>query len=262
MSEQPSFRLSKIAGAAALAFSLAFGLGRYTGSKPVGERASTQTKPSPDAMSGQSLVYKIPVSISQARLGPSDALVTLVQWCDLPDPGCAEAEPAVQAALKRHGKDVRLVFRHFLNTSRADSALAHEFARVAFEQAGKFWEARALLLHYQGEVTYELLEGYTKQLGMNWTHVRPALDEHTHSGHVAADRLFAEMFDVRSTPAFFVNGRPVTGRLTEQNLEAMIAEELTRAKALLAGGVEKENLYAELTKNGVWNRLPKARPHE
>jgi protein-disulfide isomerase len=211
----------------------------------------------PAEKNGGELVYKIPVSISQARLGPADALVTLVQWCDLPDAGCEAAEPVVQALLKEHPAELSLVFRHYLSDTRPDSARAHQFSRVAHEHAGKFWEARALLLAHSGPVTDLDLEKMAGKLGLDWAASKKAMDDGTFSGHVAADRMFAEMFDVHQTPAFFANGRPLSGAPSEASLRALVEGELARARKLVATGVQKDALYAELTKNGVWNPPPR-----
>jgi protein-disulfide isomerase len=233
-------------GLMALAFGVSVGIGWLTASSP--DEAAAAAAPS------SSPVYKIPVTMSQPSLGPEDALVTLVQWCDFPDQGCKRAEPAVKALMKRHGGDVRLAFRHFISDSRRDSSQAHQFSRAAFEQGGKFWEVRELLLAHQGEIKREDFERYAKQVGLDWAAASKAMDANTYSSAVAADRIFAQMFDVREPAAFFVNGRRLQGDVTEASLGKLVEEELGRAKKLVAGGVQKSELYAEVTKNGVWNK--------
>jgi protein-disulfide isomerase len=235
-----------IAGAAALAFVASTALGYYVASD------AGKEEPAPAAQTGSSVVYKIPVTMSQPTLGPADALVTIVQWCNLLDPGCARAEPTVQALLKQYPKQVRLVFRHYLDpAAQPGASLAHQFARIAHEQHGKFWEARALLLGHRGAITESDLERYAGQLGLDWASVKKGLDGGGFAGSVAADRVFAGMFDVKAPPAFFANGRPLVGAASE-HLEPLVKEELARAREAMAKGVQRTDLYAELTKNGVW----------
>ena len=72
----------------AAAFALGLGAGRYVAAAKSPSEPNTAASP-PAA----GIVYKIPVSMSQAALGPEDALVTWVEWCDLPDPGCRNIDP-------------------------------------------------------------------------------------------------------------------------------------------------------------------------
>ena len=204
--------------------------------------------------SGDVKRYKIPVSSAQPVQGPSDALITIVEWCDIPDPACSAIEPALQAARKRYPELVRLVYRHFGRPGQPGSALAHQFLAAAFTQFGKFWEARALLMAHQGELTRADLERYAGQLGMDWTAVAKAIDDHSYAPVITTDRLFATMFSVEDSPAVFVNGRRME-RVTPVLLDQMIDEEFENTVQLIARGVQAENIYAELTKKGVWTAL-------
>jgi protein-disulfide isomerase len=201
--------------------------------------------------------YRIPVSSSQPSLGPADALVTIVEWCDLPDAGCSAVDPTLDALRAQFPNELRLVFRHYARPNES-SALAHKFARAAHEQGGKFWEARRLLLAHRGDVTQADVERYAGRLGLDWKAVSTAMAANQQTGHITADRLFAGMFDVRDAPALFVNGRPLEGTPTADALEALIIEELARGRQLVASGVRKDEVYAQLTKDGAWNRRPAA----
>lgn len=246
MSTEAKMSKARVIGVASLAFAGMFGLSVYGLSrKPEAAPEASPARPS--------LVYKIPVSMSQPSKGPEDALVTLVQWCDLPDPRCAAIEPALQALLKKHPKDLRLVFRHYLEPKREGSSQAHQLARLAHERGGKFWEARELLLSQKGDVPFEQLEGIAVQLGLDWPQAKAAIEGGNFGGAVVADRMFASMFDVASTPALFANGRPLQGPVTEDALTKLVEEELARAKDSIGQGVQRANLYAELTKNGTWS---------
>lgn len=198
--------------------------------------------------------YKIPVSSAQPSIGPADALITIVEWCDVPDPACNAIEPALQAARKRYPELVRLVYRHFGRPGQAGSSLAHQFLAAAYTQSGKFWEARALLMAHQGELTRADVERYAGQLGMDWSGIAKAIDDHSYAPVITTDRLFATMFDVEDSPAVFVNGRRLE-HVTQANLDQMIEEEFGSTVQLIAQGVQPENIYAELIKKGVWTPL-------
>ena len=197
--------------------------------------------------------YQVPVTGSQPSKGPSDAIVTIVEWCDFQVPDCKKTGPVLTAILAEYDGQVRWVYRNFTQPTPA-SQLSHEFARIAHEQAGKFWEARQLLQDAAGPPTPDDFRRYAEQLGLDWSATNAALDKHTHSGHVVADRMFADMFDVQDVPAFFVNGRRLSGPATLSAFKPLIDDEIARAGKLVASGVPKQQVYAELTKNGVWKR--------
>lgn len=196
--------------------------------------------------------YKIPVSIAQPKRGPQDALVTIVEWCDLTGTACAQTEAVIVALRKQYGDRIRHVWRHLDETATEDSARAHEFACIAHEHAGKFWEARALLLAGAGTPTFDMLRSYAARLGMDVASTSAALEKRTFAGAPAADQLFAAKFGVAHAPAFFVNGRRLLGAPTHDRLARLIDLELIHAEKLMQKGVRKAQLYDEITKSGLW----------
>jgi protein-disulfide isomerase len=200
--------------------------------------------------------YQVPVTSSQPSQGPANAIVTIVHWCDLEGAACKNADRLLGEIRRRYGDDVRLVFRHFVQPTR-ESGLAHEFARIAHE-SGRFWEARALLLQAEHAPTRAELEGYAKQLGIDWTEARAALERHAQRSHVTADRLFAQMFEVDAVPAFFVNGRKIGGDVSLPALARVVEEEIAHARTLIDRGVAKDAVYTELTKSGAWRKVSRA----
>ena len=214
---------------------------------------ATPTAAAPTTSTGPKR-WMVPVSTTQPKTGANEALVTLVEWCDLPDAACAALEPRIRAVLDQHPDSVRLVFRHYDHPLRPGSRIAHNFVRAAFEQAGKFWEARALLLKHTGDFTLDDAERYTKQLGMDWKAVREAINTDAFASSITSDRIFASMFEVTEPPALFVNGRSLGNNPSALELTQMVVDELQNGGELLAQGVEKAQVYAELTKKGAWNK--------
>ena len=54
----------------------------------------------------------------------------------------------------------------------------------------------------------------------------------------------------RGTPAFFINGRFVSGAQPFDSFKSVIDEELARAKKIVDGGVPRARVYAEAIKDG------------
>jgi len=249
-----SARVTAVAMVAGLAAGVA--VGQLASSPPDSKPAPVALRADRKAEPAATLErFQIPVTKAQPTRGPADAIVTIVQWCDVRGSACEQVEPVLTTVLAEYGDRIRLVFRHFAQPSN-ESQMAHELARIAHEQAGKFWEAKALLMQADSEPTRADLERHAEKLGLDLQATRTALDRHSHAGHVTADRLFAQMFGVDSAPAFFVNGRRLTGEPTAAAFEQLIEDELARATELVARGVPRDEIYAELTKDGTWRRLP------
>ncbi len=198
--------------------------------------------------------YKIPVSTSQPKRGPDDAAVTVVEWCDLSGAACRASDATMLKLRARYGEQLRHVYRHLNEQRTEESVRAHEFTSMAQEHAGKFWEARALLLKDPDGLSWEDVREYTRLLGMEHDSTRSALDQHTFSGGPAGDGLFAARFGVEHGPTYFVNGRRLLGAPTEERLTRMVDIELTHAQEVAASGIPKEQLYEEITKSGLWAR--------
>jgi len=197
--------------------------------------------------------FQIPVTSSQPSRGPADALVTVIEWSDIRCERCAASEAALEAAVRKHADAVRVVWRSRFQESVPDSLAAIDFAMEAHTQAGKFWEALKLLRAHQEPLSEDVLSGVGKQLGLDATGLKQALEQQSHRAHIVNDAIFAERFGVRDIPAFFIDGVPFKGPQTAEGFEAAISPELARAQRLVETGVKKDMVYAELTKDGLWN---------
>lgn len=236
-----------------LAFAGLFQIGEWAGPS-LGVPADLDAQPAfdPEPLSDE-VRFKVPVSISQPKRGPDDALVTIVEWCDLIGDACKEADATIAALRKRYGSKIRHVWRHLDETASEDSARTHEFAAIAQEQAGKFWEARALLLESGRVPSFDTIQSYASRLSMDVDSTSATLEKRTFAGGPAADQLFAARFGVAHGPAFFVNGRRLLGEPTQARLARLIDIELEYAEKLVHAGAPKDTLYDEITKAGLWS---------
>jgi protein-disulfide isomerase len=255
--DQNQFSKPLVVAATAISLAAGIAVGHVIPSPTaVSDTEAAAEKPVPGAPEGPSRRFKIPVTDSQPSEGPANALVTIVQWCDLPDNGCSGMEPAIRSVLERDPKFIRLVFRHYPHSKERMSVAAHQFARAAFEQGGnaKFWKVREKLLGMLARPTMDDLERIAGELGLDWKTIKLGIEKQAFGHVVGGDGVFASMFDVEGSNAIFVNGRPIEGEPSVSKLKALVEEELKAAVKLLAQGVPQEEVYAELTKSGVWNR--------
>ena len=84
-------------------------------------------------------------------------------------------------------------------------------AAAAAQQQGKFWEMHALLFKNQSKLGAEDLEGYAKELGLNMTKFKAAMADKKLAEQVDAEAAMGSKIGARGTPAFFINGRFLSG---------------------------------------------------
>ena len=85
-----------------------------------------------------------PVSGADFSIGPADAPVTLIQYCDFQSQGC-QAMATIAAELMRNHSNLRFVFRPLPLTNILDKSDKSVLAALAAGEQGKFWEMYDLL---------------------------------------------------------------------------------------------------------------------
>jgi len=207
------------------------------------DKKRAQKQPDPNA------VYKVPVGKSYSK-GPSDALVTIVEFSDFQCPFCSRVNPTLKQIVDTYGKDVRIVFKHNALPFHKDAPLAAEAAQEAGAQ-GKFWQMHDKMFENQRALKRADLEKYAQEIGLNIAKFKKALDDHVHKADVEADGKLAASVGARGTPGFFINGRNLRGAQPFPSFKRLIDEELKKAKALIAKGTPRLKVYSQIIANGA-----------
>lgn len=149
----------------------------------------------------------LPVGPADHVLGPPHAPVTVVEYGDLECPNCKQAVTPVKLLLKHFENSVRFAYRHFpLEGVHPHAELAAEAAECAGEQ-GKFWEMHDLLFDNQNHLKLQHLRDYAGRLQLDMARFAAELTDHVYLQRVREHIQSGRDSGVRSTPAFFVNGR-------------------------------------------------------
>jgi protein-disulfide isomerase len=106
------------------------------------------------------------------------------------------------------------------------SLKAHEAARCA--EQGKFWEYRELLYKNAPAAGPDQLTAYASELRMNLADFSKCLDGERFRTVVQKDEDEGNRLGVQGTPAFFINGRFLSGAQTDTEFSRMIDEELNK----------------------------------
>jgi protein-disulfide isomerase len=197
--------------------------------------------------------FKVPVTAAQPSKGAADALVTIVEVSDFQCPFCKRVEPTMAQLLTDYPNKVRIVWRNNPLPFHSNAMPAAEMAMEAMAQGGsdKFWKAHGKLFENQQALSRDNLDSYATELGLDATKYKAAMDGHTHKAKIEADQQMAGKFEARGTPAFFINGRFLSGAQPVDKFKEIIDDELKRAEKLIKSGVAKKEVYTALTKNAL-----------
>ena len=193
--------------------------------------------------------YAIPVD-GRPSQGPADALVTVAEFSDFECPYCRRVQPTLVELQKRYGNKLRVVsFQQPLPMHK--NAMNAALAALAAERQGKYWEMHDRLYaaaehHTLSDGAYE---GFAGDIGLDLKRFRKDLKDPKLRAKVDADQKIAAKFGANGTPAFFINGRPLSGAQPVEAFAAVIDEELVVAKAFAAKHkVSRTKLYAAMAK--------------
>ena len=215
------------------------------------ELQKEQFKPTPSVNPGRpdsTGYYKVEVGDAQAR-GPEDALITIVTWSDFQCPYCNRVSPTIDALRKDYGQDLRYVFKHnplSFHTNARPAAIA---AEAAGEQ-GKFWEMHDKLFANQRDLTEKNFIAWARELGLDVKKFKRDLDNAAIAERVDRQQKEGMALGARGTPSFFVNGRFLAGAQPVAAFKKIIDEEMTKAKAKVAAGTSRDQVYAETIAEG------------
>jgi protein-disulfide isomerase len=174
--------------------------------------------------------YRVEISADDDPfVGPADAPVTIVEFSDYQCPYCHRAEKVVDQVLDHYDGKVRVVFRDMpLESLHPDAPKAHEAAGCALEQ-DQYWEMHDKLFANRQNLDRESLIEYAEELQLDAEAFETCLDEGQRAEEVAQDIAAARAQGISGTPAFFVNGRLLSGAQPFERFQEIIDDELRRA---------------------------------
>jgi protein-disulfide isomerase len=174
-------------------------------------------------------VIRVEVSIKDAPFrGPANAPVTLVEFSDFECPFCKRAHPTLLQLFEKYPGKVKLVYRDFpLESIHPQARRAAEAARCAQDQ-GKFWEYYDLLFTESPKLSPDDLKRYATQVGLDGAKFDACVAGGAHKAVIQRDLDEGNRLGITGTPAFFVNGRPLSGAQPLEAFARVIDDELTR----------------------------------
>ena len=196
-------------------------------------------------------ICQVPVGKSPA-LGPATALVTVVEFSDFQCPFCQRAEATLKTLRETYGGRLRLVWKNEPLPFHPRAEPAAEAAAEARAQKGDagFWDMHDRLFADQSHLSDDDIAARAKAMKLDVGKVMNAIKTQRHKAALDADNDLADDVGAQGTPTFFINGRKIVGAQPVDAFKAVIDEEETKAKALVAKGTAPALVYEELQKAG------------
>jgi protein-disulfide isomerase len=167
-----------------------------------------------------------------SRGGDSTAPVTIVAFSDYECPYCKRAEATVAQVMENYGKEVRYVMRDFPLPFHANAHAAAQAARCAGDQ-GKYWEYNDKMFQ-AADLQTSALQQTATDLQLDRTKFDECLSSGKYKAQVDADIAAGSEVGVNGTPAFFINGRMISGAQPFEKFKEIIDAEIARTKTATA----------------------------
>lgn len=156
--------------------------------------------------------------------------ITIVEYSEFQCPFCERVQPAAKRIMKEYQGKIRWIVRDFPLGFHNRARPAAVAARCALNQ-GKYWEMYEEMFKNQKSLSDEDFKTYAKTIKLDMKKfddcvakpgkILDIIDTNMKSG---------EKLGVTGTPAFFINGRRLSGALPYEEFKKVIDQELATAK--------------------------------
>lgn len=159
-----------------------------------------------------------------------DCAITIVEYSEFQCPFCSRVLPDVKKILAEYKGRIRWIVRDF-PLSFHDRAKPAAIAAKCAAQQGKYWQMYAILFDNQRNLSDSDLKSYADKIG---------LDKGKYDKCFAAPGVIEAQIEnnfqtgsalgVSGTPAFFINGRRLSGAMPYSEFKRVIESELSSKK--------------------------------
>ncbi len=159
--------------------------------------------------------------------GSTSAPIELIEFSDFQCPFCLRANPTVEQVLATYGDKIHFVYRHYPLPNHPNARPAAEAAACAAEQ-GKFWQYHDSLFANPTKLSTADLKQRAVDLKLDTAAFDSCVDGRKTKEKVDADQQAGEDAGVDGTPAFFINGRMISGAQPYDSFKKIIEDELKK----------------------------------
>ncbi len=188
--------------------------------------------------------YRVAYDLDHPWAGASVPLVTIVVFTDYQCPYCAKLDDSLRQ-LRAHYPELRVVWRQYPLPFHGEAELAARYT-LAAQQQGAHLQIHEWAFDNRHALSVAGFEHEAEALGLDVDRLRADAASDWIVERVASDKAAAQALGITGTPTSFVNGRLLSGAVPIEQFEAIIAEELQLADALLVEGSERREVWARI----------------
>lgn len=164
--------------------------------------------------------------IADHVFGNKDSKVTLIEYGDFQCPYCGEAYPQVKSVVAEYAPKITFIFRNYPIASLHANAKAAAAAAEAAGLQGKYWEMHDKLYETQDDWSNVAVDkrtdyfvGYARTIGIkNIDKFKTDMGSNAVNKKINFDLALGNKSKVSGTPAFFLNGKAVSDKVTSSVL--------------------------------------------
>jgi protein-disulfide isomerase len=172
--------------------------------------------------------YRAKLDLAGAQVrGQRSAPVTLVEFSDFHCPFCRQVQPILLQILQKYGTRVRLVYKDMpIDGLHPQARSVAEAARCAADQ-GRFWEFHDKVYANPPDGSAVRLQDYASQVGLDGQRFENCRSSRKYERDVQRDVQEGADLGITGTPAFFIDGRVLSGAQPLETFTRIIDEELS-----------------------------------
>ena len=150
--------------------------------------------------------------------------IVLAEFSDFQCPYCAQAQQTLMAFMAQHADEVAFVYKHFPLTSIHPEAMPAAKAAWAAGQQGQFWPYHDALFAQQDQLGEAQYQQISQELGLELAQFNRDRASEAATNAINQDLELAQQLGLQGTPAFILNGELLSGAVSQEELEAKLAQ--------------------------------------
>lgn len=175
--------------------------------------------------------YEVQITGKEPWTGSEKAPVTVIEFSEHQCPFCKRGAETIKKIVKEYDGKVKLIFKHLPLSFHKQALPAALFTISVHKNYGnkKFFEVSDMLFSNQREWKNDHMkafEKYSENLGLDWKKIEKTMNAPETKTVLNNDMSEAAKHNVKSVPAFFINGKLVSGAKKDVYFKAVIDKAL------------------------------------
>lgn len=166
-----------------------------------------------------------------SRIGPADALVTIIEFSDFQCEFCKVHAARLDRLRQAHPGQIAILFRHYPIAEQHPHAYNAALAAECAGEQGRFEAYRDVLFRNQEGIGKTGWSEFARQAAVpDIGDFGSCVSERRHAPRIAADVRAGKRLGVPATPTILVNQWKVVGAPDEQKLATLVGDALRSAR--------------------------------